>query len=416
MAQIEGKSVPKFKGHYYTSSRNETDPSDCVNNLQPLTFKVIDKTEDFKIVKDFWISHTCHHYTDYNYYENIVVQEKGILKPCIVAVFENEKLITLLIATVRENYFKLKLGYKSLLSLKTRYLEIMYNGVIGDESPAVCRYTISFLKKVLAKEKIDYIFFKQIDIKSNLYKAAKKYGGIFSLSRFEVRNPHLFINIPDSYEKFLENQTSKRRHEIRRYAKRIEKDFKDKILVKLLEEPEEIDIILKDTTEIASKTYQDKIGAAVVNDKETRERFLFELRNKRLKVFIMYLDGKPVAHWIVFLYRGTILGGTTGYLQEYNRYRPGLYLFLKMINYLCMNSSVNKLDFGFGDAQYKREFASSINIESNIFIYCTRPKGFILNFIRIFNSVSLNLYRKLSFRFEMIRRIKKKSRDNLATG
>jgi len=415
MAQIEGKSVPKLNRNYYTSSLNENDPSDCINNLHPLSFKVIDDIEDLKIVKDFWISHTCHHYTDYNYYTNIVVQEKGILKPCIIAGFENDKPKTLLIATVRENYFKLKLGYKSLLSLKTRYLEIMYNGIIGDDSPVVCRYTINFLKKILAKEKIDYIFFKQLDINSNLYKAAKKYGGIFSISRFEVRNPHLFIDIPDSYEKFLENQTSKRRHEIRRYAKRIENDFKDKILVKLLEEPEEIDLILKDTTEIASKTYQDKIGAAVVNDKETRERFLFELRNRRLKVFIMYLEGKPVAHWIVFLYRGTILGGTTGYLQEYNRYRPGLYLFLKMINYLCQNGKVNKLDFGFGDAQYKREFASSINIESNIFIYSVSPRGFILNFIRIFNSVSLNLYRKLSFRFEMIRRIKKKSRDNLVT-
>jgi hypothetical protein len=416
MTQIESKSVPKLNRIYYTSSRNETDLLDCTNNLQSFTFKVIDDIEDFKIVKDFWISHTCHHYTDYNYYANIVVKEKGILKPCIIAVFENEKLIALIIATIRESYFKLKLGYKSLLSLKTRYLEIMYNGMIGDESPATCRYTINFLKKILAKEKIDYIFFKQIEINSNLYKAAKKYGGIFSLSRFEVRNPHLFIDIPDSYEKFLENQTSKRRHEIRRYAKRIENDFKDKIQVKLLEQPEEIDIIIKDTTEIASKTYQDKIGAAVVNDKETRERFLYELRNGRLKVFIMYLEGKPVAHWIVFLYRGTILGGTTGYLQEYNRYRPGLYLFLKMINYLCQNGNVNKLDFGFGDAQYKREFASSINIESNIFIYSVIPRGFIFNFIRIFNSISLNLYRKLSFRFEMIRRIKKKSRDNLVTG
>ena len=44
---------------------------------------------------------------------------------CIVAVFENEKLITLLIATVRENYFKLKKESDYLDSLidKNIYLE-----------------------------------------------------------------------------------------------------------------------------------------------------------------------------------------------------------------------------------------------------------------------------------------------------
>ena len=222
------------------------------------------------------------------------------------------------------------------------------------------------------------------------------------------------MDIPGTYEKFMESQTSKRRHEARRYAKRFEKEFGNKYEIRLYKDLKDIDNIMKDVLAIAEKTYQYKLGATIKDDNETRCRFNYELQNKRLMVWIMYLESKPIAYWIVLQYKGTILGSSTGYLQEYNRYRPGLYLFLEMINYLCSIGNVKKFDFGFGDAQYKREFGGSTNIESNICIYSKKFRGLFLNLISLFNNISINLYRKLSHRFEFIRRIKKKSRDNLS--
>ena len=343
----------------------------------------------------------------------MVIREKGVLKPCIVIAYENKNPISLLVGNIREKHLKLKLGYKSLLKIKCRYLEIMYGGILGDKSPLVSKGIVNFLKNILPNENIDYIFFKALDINSNMYKAAKKYGGKICVSRYELANPHIFINIPESYKKFLENQTKKRRHEVRRYSNRFEKEFNGKFVIKLYRDLKDIDIILKDTFEIASKTYQHKLGVSVRDNKDTRKRFQFELEKKRLLVWIMYIERKPVAFWTFINYKGTMLASQTGYLQGYNKYRPGLYLFFKIIDYFCINDEVNKLDFGFGDAQYKRELAHSTIIESNVSIYSFNSKGLLINSIGIFNGISLNMYRKLSKRFEMIRKIKKKSRDSL---
>jgi hypothetical protein len=380
-----------------------------------ISYKIIDSIEDFDFIKTFWIDNQWHHYTDFDYYKNIVSSEKGVIKPYIIVACQNGSPISLVICNICEKYFKLKFGYKSLLNIKTHYLEIMYGGILGDQSPNVCKDIIIFIKKVLAREKLNYTLFKELDITSVMYKELKSSGNILSTSKFEIPNPHISMDIPDTFEKFMEGQTSKRRHEARRYAKRFEKEFGDKYEIILFRDLKDIDKIMKDVLEIAAKTYQYKLGVTIIDDNETRRRFNYELQNKRLMVWIMYIESKPVAYWIVLHYKETILGSSTGYLQEYNRFRPGLYLFLEMIKYLCKIENIKKFDFGFGDAQYKREFGGYINIESNICIYSNKPKGLFLNIISIFNTTTINLYRKLSQHFELVRKIKKKSRDNLST-
>ena len=376
-------------------------------------FRVFSNVEEIKSLKDFWKSKQWQHYTDFDYYINIVVKEKGILRPYIISIYENGNPIFLLIGNILKKDFKLKLGYKSLLKIKAHSLEIMYGGILGDQSPAICKETIYILRKILAKEKIDYVFFKQLDISSNIYKAIKSYGGKLTTSRLDVPNPHIYMDLPDSFEKFLETKSSKRRHEIKRRTKKFEEDLKGRLEFKLYRNLEDLDTIMKDTEEIASQTYQSKLGVIMNYDSDTRTKLQYELQNGRLMVFILYIDGRPIAYSTNLVYKNTFLGSKTGYLQEYYKYRPGSYLMSKTFSYLCDNTIVNKIDFGFGYAEWKRDYSTSVKIESNVSIYSLTPKGFILNWMGIFNRTTLLLYRKLAIRFQKIRRIKKKSRDKL---
>ena len=381
-------------------------------DLNSLSFKIIENAEEIKSLKDFWVNNQWQHYTDFDYYINIVTHEKGVLKPYIIVVLENQKPIFLLIGNILERDFKLKFGYKSILRSKVQLLEIMYGGVLGNQSMAVCRETVSFLKKILSEEKIDYVFFKQLDITSNLYKAVKEFGGKLFISRLDLPNPHIYLDIPDSYEKFLETRTRNERHKIKRYTKRMEEKLHGKVEIKLYKSQEDIDTIMKDTYEIASKTYQSKIGVIMNDNIDTRRKIQYELQNKRLLVWIMYIEGKPVAYSLGILYKKILLGSYTGYLQEYRQYGPGSFLTVKMIKYSCDNC-LDRFDFGFGDGVDKRKYCSSVNIESNTYIYSSTLKGLLLNFMGTFNRITLLLYRKLQRRFTIIRGIKRKSRDKL---
>ena len=384
-----------------------------MNSSESFTFKIIDNIQEINSVKDFWISKQWHPWTDFDYYVNIVIHEKGILKPNIIVVYENKTPIFLLIGNIIVKDYKLKLGYKSIFGIKSKYLKIMYGGILGDQSPKVCRETIYFIKNILSKEKIDYVFFKELDTNSELFKASKNFGGKFIVSKIDIPNPHLYLDIPESYEKFLYARTQKERQNIRRNTKKLEKDFKGRFEIKLYQNLEDADTIMSDTNEIASKTYQSKLGATMFDDKITRDKIQYELQNKRFYVWIMYIEKKPVAYWICIVYGKTCLGSKTGYLQEYNQYRPGLHLFSIMIEYFCKTDFVNRFDFGFGDAAYKRRYYSSILIESNVFIYTSNLKGALLNLMGLFNRVTILLYRNLQKRYKIVVRFKKKSRDKL---
>ena len=400
----------------FNSSKLLDNESGYESSSRAFTFKILENAEEINLIKDFWTSKQWQHYTDFDYYMNIVIQEEGILRPHIIVVFENENPIFLLIGNIREKGFKLKLGYKSLLNIKVRFLGIMYGGVLGNQSPSVCKETVYFLKKILATEKIDYVLFKELNVDSNIYKAIKNFGGKLYVSKFDLLNPHIYMDLPDSFEKYLETKNPKKRHEIKRRIKKFERDLQGRIEFKLYQRVEDLNIIMKDTEEVASQTYQSKLGVTLNYDNDTREMLQFELEKGRLRAFILYIDGKPAAYSTCLVYRKSFLGSKTGYLQEYSQYRPGSYLMMKTINYLCDSGTVNKVDFGFGDAEWKRDFSTSINIESSVFIYSSTLKGFLLNFIGTFNRVTLMLYRKLSVRYDMIRRIKKKSRDRLTNG
>ena len=143
------------------------------------------------------------------------------------------------------------------------------------------------------------------------------------------------------------------------------------------------------------------------------ESIKYELKNNRLLAWILYIDGKPTAYATGLVYRDVFLGSKMGYLHEFSQFRPGSYLMLQQIIFLCESNIASKLDFGFGDTEWKRDYSTSIKIESNVHIYSMSPRGLVLNLMGTFNRVTLQLYRNLSKRFESIRKIKKKSRDTL---
>ena len=378
-----------------------------------LSFKIFDNIKKLYLIRDFWICKQWQHYTDYDYYIDIVSNEKGVIRPCVIAAYENGNPILLLIGVIREKDYRLKIGYKPLWKIKTRYLEIMYGGVLGEQSLSVCKGTIKFVKKILSNEKLDYVLFKELDINSPLNKAIKKFGGKLSTSKFDISNPHLYMDFPDSFKTFLETKTGKKRRKIKSIGNRLEEDFKGRFELNLYSELKDIDTIMNDIDAVASNTYQDKLGVAFVNDSETEETIKYELNRNRLLAWILYIDGKPIAYATGLIYRNAFLGSKMGFLYEYNYYRPGSYLMLQQIIYLCESNIVNRLDFGFGDTEWKRDYNTSTQIESNVYIYSMNPKGFVLNLMGTFNRITLLLYRNLSKRFESIRKIKKKSRDTL---
>jgi hypothetical protein len=169
-----------------------------------------------------------------------------------------------------------------------------------------------------------------------------------------------------------------------RYTNRLEKDFSGRYEVKCYREPQDLYVIMKDSEEVARKTYQRALQAGFIDNEECRSRYDLALRKKWLRVYILYIDGAPAAFWSGMLYRRVFFLWDTGYDSEFRWYSVGTYLALRMMEDLHREHAADSVDFGFGDAEYKRHLTDGSWTESFVCIFSPSVRGVAINGVRTF--------------------------------
>ena len=89
-----------------------------------------------------------------------------------------------------------------------------------------------------------------------------------------------------------------------------------------------------------------------------------------------------MAFWYGSGYRGVFTTATTGYDPAYTNLRVGTYVLMKLVEDLCADPTVDVLDFGFGDADYKRRFGQESWAETDVFAFAARPRPIAVNLAR----------------------------------
>jgi len=136
--------------------------------------------------------------------------------------------------------------------------------------------------------------------------------------------------------------------------------------------------MFREVEEIAAKTYQRGLGFGFKDSPEMRMHCGLAATKGWLRVFILYLAGKPAAYWIATAYGGTLWGDHIGFDPAYGRYSPGIYLSLSVIGDLCDHKNchdIAEINFGLGDAEYKSILSSISFEEGTVHIYGRTLKG-----------------------------------------
>jgi hypothetical protein len=70
---------------------------------------------------------------------------------------------------------------------------------------------------------------------------------------------------------------------------------------------------------------------------------------------------------------------STGFDPAYAEDRPGTYLLMRALDDLAGEGVTHSIDFGFGDADYKRHFGDGFAEEQDIGIFEPRPRLLVIN-------------------------------------
>jgi len=173
--------------------------------------------------------------------------------------------------------------------------------------------------------------------------------------------------------------------------------------------------MIKDVESVARKTYQRGIGVGFVDTEEMRACLGLLARGGRLRAHLLYAAGEPRAFWVGTVHGHTFHSNFMGYDPGLSQYSPGMFLVMRVIEDLCSQEGqgrIREIDFGLGDAQYKRVLGDTQWGEASVYIYAPTLKGISLNALRTSGVLIDTILRAALERARLFLTIKRLWRDH----
>jgi len=201
----------------------------------------------------------------------------------------------------------------------------------------------------------------------HLYRAAEAAG--FPVGAWESqRSPYL--PLPSSYDKLLDAMSSSFRANLRRRRRRLEK--LGSVTVERVTGGTHLQERLEECFAIEQKGWKGIAGTAIRQDKRTHG-FYTQLAHiaasqNYLSLFLLKLNGLPIAFHYGFTYSNTYYMPKLGYDEDFEGCSPGLVL-LEEIMKDCISRGLEGCDFLGLDTPWKTDWSKRVCRHDWLFIY-----------------------------------------------
>ena len=378
-----------------------------------LTITAYSGANEINKCREFWLVNQNHPNVDLDFFETVVRNRPEVENPVAFVVSYDGAVRGIAAARIERVPFKISLGYLVLAKQSLRRLTFIHDGLVGSWDRGSLHLLVGYVKNFIKEHGIHFVLFSVLDTAGEFYRQVRHDTPLLQRSHFTQCNPHWSMDLPSRYEDFLAKTKSKHRTYLRGCEKKLEK----------VSGPVAAKVFTTGTAafcdaaeQIASKTYQRKIGAGFVDTKELRERLALEEKRQGFRGYFLYAGAAPCAFWLGTLYRSTFYLDYTGYDPRFTDYAPGQILFMKMIEDLCALGRVTTIDFGQGDAAYKQRFGDRNYSESDVFIFNGTIKMIALNFIQTLIGGARAAFERIFDKGEIIAKIKKIWRNKMQRG
>jgi hypothetical protein len=220
---------------------------------------------------------------------------------------------------------------------------------------------LRFLVKELKCQFFDLILPSESPNLQSLMEASRTLGCKFETPLIANRfKQHRVIEVPGSWDKYRETRGKDFDYRHRRIEELLKKDGELEIRRLDLDGPEIVNIIKT----IERNSWKDawRLGQGAESDPHLPAFFTYWNRksseNTPLpKVWLLELNGEPIAHHIVLQLNGTALLCKTSFDQRHTKKSPGIYINNLSVQDLINSREVSKIDF-LTDLPYQQRWTS----------------------------------------------------------
>jgi hypothetical protein len=305
-----------------------------------------------------------------------------VVRPHIVIAERGGEPVGMLVARIEDVRLRCNIGYKTVFAPAVRSLSVVFGGVAGADDPDVARVLLTDVLRSLAEGEADVASLPALDTRSPFYSLAATELSALRRPRLIAPTMHRRLALPASYAEFLASRARKTRESTKRYEKRLAKAFPGALEMRTFSAAAEVDEIFAATDQIATKTYQHGLGVAFSDTPEQRALVELGLGQQWFRAYVLFVSGAPVAFWPGYAYGGTFFVGTPGYDPAFAAHRVGTFVLMRAIEALCADPTVSAIDFGYGDAEYKRRFATDAWHEADVLVFAPTARALAINATR----------------------------------
>lgn len=319
-------------------------------------------------------------------YISIIKAHGEEVQPYIILIKHNGNPISMIIGRLERRRLNLRLGYKTLLNPTLRCLSVVYGGIIGKATRDIHVLQIRQLMEILRNGEVDMVFFNQLRVDSQIYQLARTMPGFMCRNHFPRISPHWTMSVPKDIESFYQARSKKHRGNIRRSIRNLEREYRDRVEVVNCNGKSGLDDAIKAAHQVSFTTYQHGLACGFVNNSRTRTLMTTAGKQGWLRFAVLFIDGKPCAFQTGLYYQGTYLLQQIAFDPRWSKFNIGTILFVKVLEHICADPDIQYIDFGFGDADYKRSYGDTLWQEASVCIFALRPYPIFINMLQAFVS------------------------------
>jgi hypothetical protein len=284
-----------------------------------------------------------------------------------IAFYRKSALVSYLPFRFRPHKLRLRLGEVTIAHLPFRALQLYGEGIVGEGAELASAFA------VLAGIPLQYdgLTLEETPTESALWSALKQDNkNFFVFERYRAR--HYVIDLPSSYSDYLRQLSGKTRTNIRRGTRELEVRL-GHWEVRKFTSPEQVREMVQLVEPIATKTFHFHVLGQdlTTSNKQFIRNLTIHAQQGWLRGYVLVGNDRPVAYALGYIVNGCYQYELIGYDPEFAHASPGIVLLAQIVADLISTGTADLLDFGAGDASYKRLF-SNRSYEEGALLVCRR--------------------------------------------
>jgi CelD/BcsL family acetyltransferase involved in cellulose biosynthesis len=328
--------------------------------------------EQIASVREEWQTWTCFPETDPDFVRIIIQSRPEAKAPCVMVLRQTGVVQALLIGRIEICRLNSLPTGAAAIQPHLKVLRVLYEGLLGDWTEQNIDTCLREIKQGLSRGDWHAVHFHMLNLRSPWWTRAEKMFPRYCRGSIAPPNAHWTAKLPKSYRDYFQSLDSRVRKNLNRHRKRLESEFSD-LLVKRFDQISDLEAIVNTSEAIIAKTYQQGFTTGWSSE-EMKRRVALWLGKGQFHAFFLYVNGQPCAYEHILKYRGGAYGMGTAYDPAFRSFSVGRYIQMKALEEIWKDENdITRLDFGFGDAEYKRELCQICEQEADMVLFGSRP-------------------------------------------